>query len=46
MKRLAMNEGEAYRRLRKMASNSNWRLAELAQKIVTSDEVYQELERL
>jgi response regulator NasT len=46
MKRLAMGEAEAYRRVRKLASDRNWRLAELAQKIVAADEVFQELERV
>jgi two-component system, response regulator PdtaR len=45
MKRLAVDEAVAYRRLRKLASDKNLKLAELAQKIVAADEVFQVLDR-
>jgi response regulator NasT len=44
MKRLAVDEQVAYRRMRKLASDKNWKLADLAQKIVGSDEIYQALD--
>jgi AmiR/NasT family two-component response regulator len=46
MKRLDIEEDIAYRRLRKLASDKNWKLAELGQKIVAADEVFQALERV
>jgi response regulator NasT len=46
IKRLAIEEGVAYRRLRRLASDRNWKLAELAQKIVAADEIFQALEPL
>jgi response regulator NasT len=44
MKRLAIEEGIAYRRLRKLASDRNWKLADLAQRIVAADEIFQALD--
>ena len=45
MKRLVVDEAVAYRRLRKLASDRNWKLADLAQKIVAADEIFQALDR-
>src|SRR5262245_35496925 len=45
MKRLGVDESVAYRRLRKVATDRNWKLADLAQKIVAADEIFQALDR-
>jgi response regulator NasT len=45
MKRLRVDEEDAFRRLRKLASDNNTRLVEVAHQTVSSDEVFQELER-
>jgi two-component system, response regulator PdtaR len=44
MKRLVIDEAVAYRRLRKLASDRNWKLAEIAQRIVAADEIFQTLD--
>jgi two-component system, response regulator PdtaR len=45
MKRLRVDEEEAFRRLRKLASDHNIRLVEVAQQAVSADELFQQLER-
>jgi len=45
MKRLAVDERLAYLRLRKLANDRNWKSADVAQKIVSADEIFQALER-
>jgi response regulator NasT len=44
-RRLGLDEAEAYRRLQKLATAHNRKLAELAQSILDADGVFQELER-
>ena len=44
MRRLAVGEDDAYRRLRKLASDRNRKLVDLAQTIVKADEVFESLE--
>jgi two-component system, response regulator PdtaR len=45
MKRLRVDEEDAFRRLRRLASDQNAKLVEVAQQTVSADEVFQELER-
>jgi two-component system, response regulator PdtaR len=45
MKRLRLDETEAFRRLRKRAADNNRKLAEVAQTVLTADEVFQALEK-
>jgi AmiR/NasT family two-component response regulator len=45
MKRLRVDEEDAFRRLRRLASDQNTKLVEVAQQTVSADEVFQELER-
>ncbi len=45
MKRIRVDEEEAYRRLRKSASDQNIKLADLAQRVETADAVFQQFER-
>ena len=45
MKRLRVDEEDAFRRLRRLASDGNAKLIEVAQQTVSADEVFQELER-
>jgi response regulator NasT len=45
MKRLRVDEEEAFRRLRKLASDHNHRLIEVGRRVITSEEVFQQLER-
>lgn len=45
MKRLRMEEPEAFRRLQRLASNQNRKLAEVAGAVMAADEVFQVLER-
>ncbi len=45
MRRLRVDEAEAYRRLRRCASDNNRKLAEVARSILASEEVFQMLEQ-
>jgi len=45
MKRLRVEEDEAFRRLRKYASDHNQKLVEVGQRITAAEEVFQQLER-
>ena len=45
MKRLHLDEPEAFRRLRKLASDTNRKLIEVAQTILQADETFQALEQ-
>ena len=45
MKRLHLEEPEAFRRMRKWAANENRRLVEVAHVILAADDTFQELER-
>ena len=45
MKRLRADEPEAFRRLRTLASDTNRKLAEVAQTVLSADEVFQALEK-
>jgi response regulator NasT len=44
MKRLGVDEPEAFRRLKRMASVQNRKLAEVSREVLAADEVYQHLE--
>jgi response regulator NasT len=44
MKRLGLNEPEAYRRINHVSRNKNWKLTDMAQHILRSEEVFRELE--
>jgi len=46
MRRLRVDEGEAFRRLRKLSSDENRKLIETARTVVASDLVFHELDRL
>jgi len=46
MKRLRVDEEEAFRRLRKHASDQNRKLVEVARAVVASEDVFQQLDRL
>jgi response regulator NasT len=46
MKRLQLEEPEAYRRLRKLASDQNRKMVEVVRSILAADEVFQALERV
>ncbi len=46
MRRLQLDEEEAYRRLRRVASDRNLKLVNLARTIVQAEEVFQPLERV
>ncbi len=46
MRRVSVNEAEAFRRLQKMASDQNCKLIEVAQRIVTAEEVFRQVDRL
>lgn len=45
MKRVGVEEEEAFRRLRKMASDYNLKLAEAAQQVVGADDIFRRLDR-
>ena len=45
MKRLGVDEGEAFRRLRKLASDHNRKLVEVARVILAADDTFQALEQ-
>ena len=44
MRRLRVDEPEAYRLLRGLASDRNWKLAELAHRLLDADQVFEALE--
>jgi response regulator NasT len=44
MRRLYIDESEAYHRMRKLATQHNWKLTELAQRLLDSESVYKMLE--
>ncbi len=44
MHRLRLEETEAYRRMRKLASQHNWKLVELARRLLDSDAIFKMLE--
>lgn len=46
MKRLRVDEDEAFRRLRKMASDHNLKLLEVGQRVIHSEDVFAQLDRL
>jgi response regulator NasT len=46
MKRLRVDEEEAFRRLRKLASDHNLKLVEAGKRISSAEEIFQQLERL
>ena len=46
MRRLRVDEEEAFRRLQKLASDQNRKMVEIAKTIVSSDEVFHQLDRL
>jgi response regulator NasT len=46
MRRLGLEEQDIFRRLQKLASHKNRRLVELAQQIVSADEIFQAMERI
>jgi response regulator NasT len=46
MRRVGVDEPEAYRRLRKLASDGNRKLAEVARVVLTAEEVFEQMERL
>ena len=45
VKRCGVDEEEAFRRLRKLASDNNHKLAEAAEQVVTAEEVFRRLDR-
>lgn len=45
IRRLRLDEEEAFRRLRKQASDHNRKLVEVAQQVVAADEIFSQLER-
>jgi len=46
MKRLGIEEDEAFRRMRKLASDGNQRLAEVARRVLAAEEVFQQFHRV
>jgi response regulator NasT len=46
MKRLGVDEPEAFARLKKLASDGNRKLVQVAETVLTADEVFQALERV
>jgi response regulator NasT len=45
MRRLRVDEEESFRRLRKYASDQNLKLAEVGRRVITSEEIFHDLER-
>lgn len=45
MKRLRVDEEDAFRRLRKVASDHNHRLVEVGRRVIVAEEVFQQLDR-
>ena len=46
MKRLRVDEAEAFRRLRSLASEQNLKLVEVGRRIVAAEEVFSQLDRI
>jgi response regulator NasT len=46
MKRLRIDEEEAFVRLQRLASERNTKLAEIARQVIVADEIFQHLDRL
>ncbi len=46
MKRLRVDEEEAFRRLRKLASDHNLKLVEVGRRVIGAEEIFHQLERL
>lgn len=46
MQRLGFTEPDAYRRMRRLASQRNWKLTELATRVIESDLIFHTLEEL
>jgi response regulator NasT len=46
MKRVRVDEGDAFRRLQKLASDMNCKLIEIAHRVIQSEEVFHHLDRL
>ena len=46
MKRLRVDEDEAFRRLRKLSSNQNRKLVEVAHQVVEAEDVFRELDKV
>jgi response regulator NasT len=44
MKRLGVDEADAFRRLRRLASDRNFKLTAVAERVIDADEVFRELE--
>lgn len=44
-RRLRLDEPEAYRRLRKLSSDQNWKLLDIARQIVEADEIFAAIEK-
>ncbi len=45
MKRSSVDEQEAFRKLNRLARNKNWKLVEIAQRILGAEEIFHELDR-
>ena len=46
MQRLGFTEPDAYRRMRRLSSQRNWKLTEMANRVIDSDVIFQTLEEL
>jgi AmiR/NasT family two-component response regulator len=46
MKRLRVDEPEAFRRLKRFASDGNQKLVQVAERVLAADEVFQALEKV
>jgi AmiR/NasT family two-component response regulator len=46
MRRLRIDEPEAYHRMRRLASQHNWKLTELARRLLESEQIFKMLEEL
>jgi response regulator NasT len=46
MRRLAIGETEAYRRMRRLSSQHNWKLVDLAHRVLESETIFKSLEEL
>jgi len=46
MRRLRIDETEAYHRMRKLSSHHNWKLVDLARRILESESIFRSLEEL
>ena len=45
-RRLLLDEEEAFRRLRRLASNGNRKLVEVAQRIIAAEEIFKEMDKI